>query len=38
MDERHRAMWQVVATPEQVPGAIDTAPAWSADAISFATV
>ncbi len=38
MDERHREMWQVVATPEEVPGAIAEAPAWSRDAISFASV
>jgi uncharacterized protein (TIGR00730 family) len=38
MDPRHRLMWQVVATPEEVPGALATAPAWSAEARSFAAV
>jgi len=32
MDERHRAMWSVVAEPEAVVEAIHTAPAWSAAA------
>ena len=36
MDPRHLAMWQVVAEPEEVPGALATAPAWSADARRFA--
>ena len=36
MDPRHLAMWQVVAEPEQVPAALDTAPAWDADARRFA--
>jgi len=38
MDERHLLMWQVVATPEEVPGALANAPAWSTDARSFAAV
>jgi uncharacterized protein (TIGR00730 family) len=38
MDPRHRLMWQVVATPDDVPGALATAPAWSAEARSFAAV
>jgi uncharacterized protein (TIGR00730 family) len=38
MDERHRDMWQVVETPEQVPEAIAAAPAWSKSAIAFASV
>jgi len=38
MDERHLAMWQVVAGPEEVLGALDAAPAWSADARRFAAV
>jgi uncharacterized protein (TIGR00730 family) len=38
MDPRHRLMWQVVDEPEQVLEAIQTAPAWSADAIDFAAV
>jgi len=36
MDERHRDLWQVVAGPDDVLGAIRNAPAWSADARSFA--
>jgi uncharacterized protein (TIGR00730 family) len=36
MDERHRAMWQVVNEPEDVPGALASAPAWGADAQRFA--
>jgi uncharacterized protein (TIGR00730 family) len=36
MDERHRAMWQVVAEPEQVPAALAAAAPWSAAARSFA--
>jgi uncharacterized protein (TIGR00730 family) len=38
MDTRHLMMWQVVATPEEVPAALATAPAWSAAARSFAAV
>jgi hypothetical protein len=38
MDPRHRAMWQVVAHPEDVTAALATAPAWSAEARSFAAV
>jgi uncharacterized protein (TIGR00730 family) len=38
MNERHLAMWQVVASPEEVPAALDTAPPWSADAREFAAV
>jgi uncharacterized protein (TIGR00730 family) len=38
MDERHRQMWQVVATPEEVPAALDSAPPWSAAAREFAAV
>src|SRR3984885_14682222 len=38
MDPRHLAMWQVVASPEEVPAALASAPAWSADARSFAAV
>ena len=38
MDERHLEMWQVVATPEEVPAALEGAKAWSADARTFATV
>ena len=38
MDERHRHMWQVVARAEDVPAALASAPAWSKDALEFATV
>ncbi len=38
MDERHRAMWQVVAKPDEVPDALRAAPAWSKDAVAFASV
>jgi uncharacterized protein (TIGR00730 family) len=38
MDTRHLMMWQVVATPEEVPAALANAPAWSAQARSFAAV
>jgi uncharacterized protein (TIGR00730 family) len=38
MDTRHLTMWQVVATPEEVPAALANAPAWSAQARSFAAV
>ncbi len=38
MDERHSSMWQVVSEPEQVPEALDAAPAWTAAARSFAAV
>jgi uncharacterized protein (TIGR00730 family) len=38
MDERHLRMWQIVATPEEVPRALETAPPWSADARRFAAV
>jgi uncharacterized protein (TIGR00730 family) len=36
MDPRHRAMWQLVAEPEQVPAALARAPAWGPEARSFA--
>jgi len=38
MDQRHLLMWQVVATPEEVPAALASAPAWSAEARAFAAV
>jgi hypothetical protein len=38
MDARHLQMWQVVAQPEEVPAALAAAPAWSAEARSFAAV
>ncbi len=37
MDERHRAMWQVVEEPEDVPRAIVEAPGWTPGAQHFAT-
>jgi uncharacterized protein (TIGR00730 family) len=38
MDVRHLAMWQTVATPEEVPQVLARAPRWSADSRSFAAV
>ncbi len=38
MDERHLAMWQVVAQPDEVPAALERAPAWSEAFRSFAAV
>jgi hypothetical protein len=38
MDERHRQMWSVVATPDEVPDALKRAPAWTAEARAFAAV
>jgi len=38
MDERHALMWQVVSRPEEVPEALERAPAWSAEFRSFAAV
>jgi uncharacterized protein (TIGR00730 family) len=38
MDERHARMWEVVAQPEEVPEALDRAPAWDAEARSFAAL
>jgi hypothetical protein len=38
MDARHLDMWQVVARPEEVPGALAAARPWSAEARSFAAV
>jgi hypothetical protein len=38
MDPRHRQMWQVVASAEEVPHALENAPAWSAAAREFAAV
>ncbi len=37
MDEQHTAMWQVVADPEELLGALSSAPPWSAAARAFAT-
>jgi uncharacterized protein (TIGR00730 family) len=38
MDQRHQAMWQLVAEPEDVPAALALAPAWPADARKFAAL
>jgi uncharacterized protein (TIGR00730 family) len=38
MDERHRTMWQMVAEPEQVIAAIQTAAPWSPEARNFAVL
>jgi hypothetical protein len=38
MDARHAKMWQVVDDPEDVPRALESAPAWSEGARDFATV
>ena len=38
MDARHGLMWQVVARPEEVPDALERAPAWRAEFRSFAAV
>lgn len=37
MDQRHSQMWQVVAQPEEVPDALERAPAWTAESRSFAS-
>jgi uncharacterized protein (TIGR00730 family) len=38
MDERHAAMWQVAAGPEDILGAIHSAAPWTHDARRFATM
>ncbi len=38
MDPRHLAMWQVVATPDEVPEALARAPEWTARTREFAAV
>jgi uncharacterized protein (TIGR00730 family) len=38
MDSRHATMWTVVATPEDVLPAIESAAAWGADSRDFAVV
>jgi uncharacterized protein (TIGR00730 family) len=38
MDPRHLLMWQMVDTPEEVPAALASAPAWSAQARNFAAI
>jgi uncharacterized protein (TIGR00730 family) len=38
MDSRHGAMWQVVGEAEEVVAALESAPSWDADSISFAAL
>jgi uncharacterized protein (TIGR00730 family) len=38
MDERHAAMWQVAAEPDDILGAIHSAAPWTHDARRFATM
>ncbi|MGH8295481.1 MAG: TIGR00730 family Rossman fold protein [Steroidobacteraceae bacterium] len=38
MDSRHALMWQVVAEPEEVPDALEHAPAWTAESRNFAVL
>jgi uncharacterized protein (TIGR00730 family) len=38
MDERHALMWQVVTQPEEVPEALERAPAWTAESRGFAAI
>ena len=38
MDERHEAMWTVVAEPEDVLPAIESSPQWNAGNRDFAVV
>jgi uncharacterized protein (TIGR00730 family) len=38
MDERHASMWEVVAQPDEVIDALERAPAWSAEARTFAAL
>ena len=38
MDERHAAMWTLVDSADDVIPAIESAPAWSSEARSFATL
>ena len=38
MDERHREMWRVVASPAEALAAIVSDPGWDVDARSFATL
>jgi predicted Rossmann-fold nucleotide-binding protein len=38
MDERHRAMWTLVAEPEQVLGAIRDSPSWPSKNRQFAAL
>ena len=38
MDERHLQMWEVVASPDEVPDALLRAPEWTPDARKFAAL
>lgn len=38
LDHRHRSMWSVVNSPEDVLSAIENAPVWKAEARTFAAV
>jgi uncharacterized protein (TIGR00730 family) len=38
MDERHRDIWQVVATPDEILPALASAPRWSAEMRRYAAV
>jgi uncharacterized protein (TIGR00730 family) len=38
MDEKHRAMWSVVAEPEAVPEALRSTPEWPQEARGFAAL
>jgi uncharacterized protein (TIGR00730 family) len=38
MNDQHLRMWQVVATPDEVPDALRSAEPWSPDARNFAAV
>lgn len=38
MDERHLQMWEVVASPEEVPAALRRAPEWTVEARKFAAL
>jgi uncharacterized protein (TIGR00730 family) len=38
MDERHRGIWQVVATPDEILPALASAPPWSAEMRRYAAI
>jgi hypothetical protein len=38
MDVRHPQMWQVVDRAEEIPDALERAPAWTAEYRNFAAV
>jgi uncharacterized protein (TIGR00730 family) len=38
MDERHRDIWQVVATPDEILPALASAPSWSAEMRRYAAI